>query len=81
MADPVKFHAIAYNSAGEAAKELMIVDEHDDGPEFFAHQILHQDDITCVQIFPVVDLQPGGAGFDPPAALLTRCDPGVEFPS
>jgi hypothetical protein len=69
MAESVQI--IAYDGGGERVKDFII--EPDEGLEFYAHQLLHVDGVICVQIFPL------GAPGQIVEALLTRCDPGVDF--
>lgn len=63
-----------WDANGEPIHDGSIIDdETDEGPAFYAHQLLHADGVVCVQIFPVGE--PGSVV----EALLTRCDPGVDF--
>lgn len=54
----------AYDAAGVEVKSLE-VDSDEDGPEFYAHQLLHADAITHVQVYDA----------DTRELLLERSDP------
>ena len=53
---------------------ITIEDEHDDGPGFFAHQVLHADGVICVEISQwAVDGERGWT------VVHQQCDPGLVF--
>jgi len=56
----------AWNAAGEKVKDTTIEDPTGEGPEFYAHQLLHVDGIVCAEVSDGTD-------------TVRRCDQGVEF--
>jgi len=46
----------------------------DEEPEFYAHQLLHTDDLVCVEIRVPDGELPEGA-----RVILRQCDPDIEF--
>jgi hypothetical protein len=77
MASMRTFRVRTYDADGAPLKDFTTPDETDEGPEFYAHQLLHADDVVCVSIWDNdLTLDPNLAGDTP---LLRRCDPGLEF--
>lgn len=62
------YHVISYNSQGDVTRDWMANVDEPDGPHFIAHQTLHGDGVTCVEI-----RTPDGS------VMLRQCDPGVDF--
>lgn len=67
------FQVIGYSGDGDRLIDTIIEDSTDEGPEFYAFKARHADDVICAQVFPL-----GGPG-EVVEALVTQCDPGVEW--
>jgi hypothetical protein len=63
------FHVRTYDGDGVLIRDFTVVDETDEGPDFYAHHLLHADGVVCVDIRSAED----------DSVVLQRCDPGVEF--
>lgn len=62
------FRIFTYSSTGTQLQDLLVEDP-EEAPEFYAHQLLHAADVSCVKITALTD----------GATVLTRCDPGLDF--
>lgn len=62
------YRVISYDRAGVVQRDYVAEVDEPDGPHFIAHQVLHVDDVVCVEI-----RVPDGS------VLLRQCDPGVDF--
>jgi hypothetical protein len=71
-----RWRILGTGTDGAVVMDAVVDDEHGDGPEFFAHQALHVDNVVCVQIFE------GDAPLhlnDEIVPIFHRCDPGVTL--
>jgi len=65
----ITYRIRTYSAAGELMREFVADVDEGDGAEFIAHQTLHADGVTAVQISdPVSD-----------EVVLRRADPGLSF--
>lgn len=62
----------AYDADGNLVKDFS--DFFDEEPEFYVHQLLHADGITCVEV-----RVPDGESETGARVILRACDPGVEY--
>ena len=67
------FHVIGYAADGDRVIDVMVDDATDEGPDFYAFKMLHADGVICAQVYP------DGAPGETVTALVTRCDPGVDW--
>jgi hypothetical protein len=66
---------VAFDQEGGVLADDTIEDVTGEGAEFYAHQALHRDFVTCVEVFGRAEHGPISAW----ATALRRCDPGVDF--
>jgi hypothetical protein len=70
----VTLHVLGYDANGDRLIDTVVEDETDEGPDFYAFKVLHATGVVvCAQVFPFGE--PG----EVVTALVTTCDPGVEF--
>ncbi len=66
---------VAFDQEGGVLADDIIKDVTGEGVEFYAHQALHREFATCVEIFDSIEHGPISAW----RTALRRCDPGVDF--
>lgn len=74
MAEAVLYLVSVFDADMNLLNEATVADEFNDGPAFFAHQALHADRVSCVEVLQ------GEVHNEVPVwkTVLRRCDPDVK---